>query len=442
MAALLDPRNRAAQWLAGLAGAGLLVTLVLALVPESAATLGAPGGVATALGRLAGLVGTYLMLVVVVLVGRLPALDRALGHDRLVRWHRRLAPWPLSLIAAHGALIAVGYGQAAHSGPLHQLGLLLTTYPGVLAATAGFGLLAMAGVTSYRRARAKMRHETWWAVHLYVYLGLALSFSHQLSTGAVFLAHPLARAWWISIWLATAGVVLVYRIGLPVWRSLFHRLRIVQVQREGPGVVSLTVEGHRLDRLGVRGGQFLQWRFLVPGLWWHAHPYSLSALPTESHMRVTVKDLGDHSSELARLRPGTRVAIEGPYGAFTPEVRAGDSVLLVGAGVGVTPLRALLEDLPQHVDAEVVLRASSEDDLVLEAEVAELVDQRGGRLHRLVGSRSAVRLDSAALRELVPDVAERDVYICGPDGFSAAVERAARLSGTRAAHIHREAFAL
>jgi ferredoxin-NADP reductase len=113
----------------------------------------------------------------------------------------------------------------------------------------------------------------------------------------------------------------------------------------------------------------------------------------------------------------------------------------VGAGVGVTPLRALLEDLPPHVDVEAVLRASSEDDLVLAAEVAELVDRRGGRLHRLVGPRSAIRLDSAALRELVPDVAERDVYICGPDGFSAAVERAARLSGTRATSIHREAFA-
>jgi predicted ferric reductase len=441
MATLLEPRNRTVQWLAALAGFGLIVTLVLALAAESAGTLAAPGGVATALGRLTGLVGTYLMLVAVVLVGRLPALDRAVGHDRLVRWHRRLAPWPLLLIAGHGALIAIGYGQAAHSGPLRQLGVLLTTYPGVLAATAGFGLIAMAGITSYRRARAKMRHETWWAVHLYVYMGLALSFSHQLSTGAVFLAHPLARAWWISIWLATAGVVLVYRIGLPVWRSVRHRPRVVEVRREGPGVVSLVVEGRHLDRLGVRGGQFLQWRFLLPGLWWQAHPYSLSALPTSSHMRVTVKDLGDHSRELARLQPGTRVAIEGPYGAFTPHVRASDSVLLVGAGVGVTPLRALLEDLPPHVDVEAVLRASSDDDLVLAGEVARLIDERGGRLHSLVGPRSAVRLDSAALRELVPDVAERDVYICGPDGFSAAIERAARVCGTPPARVHREAFA-
>lgn len=438
---LIHSRNRAVLALAGLAGVGLAVTAGLALSSESAGTLSAPGGPATALGRLTGLVGTYLLLIAVVLVARLPALDRAIGHDRLVRWHRRLAPWPLFLIAGHGALITVGYAQAAQTGALHQLGVLLTSYPGVLAATAGFGLLAMAGVTSYRRARARMRHETWWAVHLYVYLGLALSFSHQLSTGAAFVAHPAVRAWWISIWLATAGVVLVYRVGLPIWRSLYHRLRVVAVHSEGPGVVSLVIEGRRLDRLAVAGGQFLQWRFLRPGLWWQAHPYSLSALPTTSHLRVTVKDLGDHSSELARLLPGTRVAIEGPYGAFTHHARARDAVLLVGAGVGVTPLRALLEDLPAHVDVEVVLRASTREELVLEHEVAALVERRGGRLHRLVGPRSAIRLDRAELRRLVPDVAQRDVYVCGPEGFTAGVERAARDAGTPRARIHHEAFA-
>ena len=438
----LPQSSRRVVWLStGVAGAGLAVTLGLALSTESASSLSLPGGPATALGRLTGLIGTYLMLIAVVLVARVPALERAVGQDRLVRWHRRLAPWPLVLIAAHGALIAVGYAQAAQSGPLRELGVLLVSYPGVLAATVGFGLLAMAGVTSYRLARAKMRHETWWAVHLYVYLGLALSFSHQLSTGAAFIAHPLARAWWIAIWAATAGVALVYRVGLPIWRSVYHRLRVVAIHPEGPGVVSLVCEGRRLDRLPVHGGQFLQWRFLLPGLWWQAHPYSLSALPTSSRLRVTVKELGDHSGELARLRLGTRVAIEGPYGAFTRHARASDAVLLVGAGVGVTPLRALLEDLPTRVDVEVVLRASTQDDLVLDHEVAELVERRGGRLHRLIGPRSLIRLDATALRQLVPDVAERDVYVCGPAGFSASVERAARACGTPPDQLHHEAFA-
>ena len=229
MVTLRHSRDRVVRLAAGLAGIGLAVTLGLAASTESASSLSVPGGPATALGRLTGLVGTYLMLIAVVLVARLPALERAIGQDRLVRWHRRLAPWPLVLIAAHGALIAVGYGQAARSGPLHELGTLLTSYPGVLAATVGFGLLAMAGVTSYRLARARMRHETWWAVHLYVYLGLALSFSHQLSTGAAFIAQPLARAWWIAIWAATAGVALVFRVGVPLWRSVYHRLRVVEM---------------------------------------------------------------------------------------------------------------------------------------------------------------------------------------------------------------------
>ena len=74
-------------------------------------------------------------------------------------------------------------------------------------------------MTSYRNVRKHMRYETWWTVHLYTYLAAAIAFSHQLATGAPFLGHPLARAYWISLWLLTAGVVLCYRFGLPLVRS-------------------------------------------------------------------------------------------------------------------------------------------------------------------------------------------------------------------------------
>ena len=70
----------------------------------------------------------------------------------------------------------------------------------MLAAAAALGLLFLAGATSYRNVRKKMRYETWWAVHLYTYLAAALSFTHQLATGAPFLGHPWARAYWISLW--------------------------------------------------------------------------------------------------------------------------------------------------------------------------------------------------------------------------------------------------
>jgi predicted ferric reductase len=434
------PRPGVVDACAALAGLGFGAVLAAVVTGESAGALRAPGGLLTAAGRLAGFSGTYLMLIMVVLVARLPWLERAAGQDQLVRWHRQVSPWALGLIAAHVALISLGYAQAAQSGTLREVWVLVTSYPDMLAAFVGFGLLVLAAVTSVRLVKRRMRYETWWVVHLYLYLGLALAFAHQIATGVSFIGHPLVRDLWILIWAATAGVVLAFRVLLPIGRSLRHQLRIVAVRPEAPGVVSVICRGRRLDRLPVSGGQFLLWRFLTRDLWWQAHPYSLSALPSGDYLRITIKGLGDQSHAAARLRPGTRVAIEGPYGTFTGHARRSEAVLLVGAGVGVTPLRAMLEDLPSRTDVVVLLRASTVDDLIHRREVAELVAQRGGRLYEMVGPRHQVRFDPRTLSRIVPDISARDVYVCGPGGFSSEVARSARRLRVSSGQIHIEAF--
>jgi len=422
-------------------GVGLGLSIALALSEVSQATLALPGGKLDAIGRVSALIGTYLLLVMVVLVSRFAPLERAIGQDRLVRWHRRLAPWPLSLIVVHVVTITLGYAQATRTGAWRELWLLATGVPNMLAALAGFGLLVLAAVTSWRVARRHLAYETWWAVHLYFYLGLALSFAHQVTTGAAFVGHPLARWWWTALWAGTLALVVAYRILVPVYRSLYHRLRVVAVYQEGPEVISVVVEGRHLERLPVEGGQFLQWRFLRRGLWWQAHPYSLSAMPRPPHLRITVKALGDHSAQLSRIRPGTFVAIEGPYGTFTKHARSLDRVALLGAGVGVTPLRALAEDLPAGVDVVALLRASNHHEVVFAQEMQTLLESRGGRFQAVVGPRSAVRLDAVALRRLVPDLDRRDVYVCGPHGFTRQVVKAARALGVERDRIHTEAFA-
>ena len=432
------------EWMANVvtavAALGFGVTLGLGFTAETHGSLVAAGGLATAAGRFAGLTGTYLLLVLVLLISRLPWLEGVFGQDRLVRWHRLLGPWPIVLLGAHAVLITIGYAQQASVGPWHQAGVLLTSYPDVLAATVAFGLIVMAGVTSLRAVRSRMRYETWWAVHLYTYLALALAFSHQLANGASFVGHPLARVFWIVVWASTAGVVLVYRVGMPVWRTLYHRLRVVEVRREARGVVSVICAGRHLDRLPVVGGQFLQWRFLTGGLWWQAHPYSVSALPRPPYIRITIKALGDFSESVAKLSAGTPVAIEGPYGVVTKHSRSGDKVLLVAAGVGITPMRALLEDLPAAVDVVVVLRAPTPEDVIFQHEIAPLVHNRGGRLHVLVGNRHEVRLDPDLFRDVVPDIWSRDVYICGPQGFTDDVVVAAYELGVPLDRIHSESF--
>lgn len=89
-------------------------------------------------------------------------------------------------------------------------------------------------------------------------------------------------------------------------------MRVSAVVAEGPGVVSIIVQGQHLDELRAEPGQFLRWRFLTPDHWLTAHPFSLSAPPSDSHLRLTVKALGNGSGFLQQLEVGTWVVAEGP----------------------------------------------------------------------------------------------------------------------------------
>ncbi len=181
--------------------------------------------------------GTYLALLMVLLVSRMPVVERALGQDGLLRWHRQLSPWPISLIVAHVVLLTAGYAQSAQAGVWHEIGTIVGSFPYMVEATIGFILMVAIATISVRAIRRRIGRERWWALHLGMYLALALAFAHVIVLGPSFVNHPLARLLWILVWLATAGVVIAYRFGLPAVRSLRHGLEVAEVRPDGPDVV-------------------------------------------------------------------------------------------------------------------------------------------------------------------------------------------------------------
>jgi predicted ferric reductase len=419
-------------------GGGL--TVGSALISETAGQLRAAGGIAMFLGNLTGLVGTYLALVMFLLVSRLSFVERVLGQDGLLRWHRRLSPWPISLIVAHAFLLTIAYAQATHNGFWHQVGAFVSGYPGMLTAFVGFGLFIFVAACSVFAVRRRLRRETWWAIHLAMYAAFALAFAHEVVLGPSFVNHPVAQVLWSVVWAATAGLVLAYRIGLPVVRTLRHDLRIDQTRVEADGVTSIICTGRNLERLAVSGGQFFEWRFLARGLWWQAHPYTLSARPQPPYVRLTVKAVGDHSSAIATLQRGTRVAIEGPYGAFTTYAARHRQAAIIAGGVGITAARALLEDLNEHSKPVVVLRGSSESHIPLLEEVRQLVADRRGKITVLTGTREEVPV--LRVVEALPDLRRRDVYVSGSEEFVLAVSAALEERGVARSAIHSEVYAL
>jgi predicted ferric reductase len=400
----------------------------------------------TAAGRVTGLLGAYLALVCILLVARVPVLDRVAGFDRLTGWHRWAGSGCLALLLAHAALIVAGYTAADATGLWEELQRLVTGYPGVITALAALALLVVVAVLSARAVRRRLRYETWFFTHLYTYLAIALAFSHQLATGTDFVGRPLARGYWYALYAVVLGAALGCRLLWPAARALWHDLRVERVELLAPGVVSIEVGGRRLGRLRARSGQFFLWRFLGRGFWWEAHPFSLSAAPDGRRLRITVKSAGDFTARVARLAVGTRVVLEGPFGTFTGATRRRPRVALIAGGVGITPVRALLEDLPGAPgDIAVVYRAARADDVILREELEELALRRGVELHVVLGDHrtpaGAALLSPERLCALVPDIAQRDVYVCGPPAMTVATRESLRRSGVARGQVHTERFA-
>ena len=431
------------DWAALLLGAGLGLTLALQLTTVRTSDFTSVYAALASASRLSALVGTYFAIVGIFVVARMPWVERGVGHDRLVTWHRKLGPWSLYLIGAHVFFIVMS--SAGQDGVMLAVEMwqMLNSMAWMWPALAGFILMVMAGVTSYKKARAKMSYETWWIIHVYTYIAIAASFMHQVLNGQMFVGHPLNRLYWTFLYVAMAVCVIYYRFGIPLWRSLQLNLVVDKVVVEGPGVISVIMKGRNLDRLAAQGGQFFGWRFLTKGHALMSHPYSLSAAPTKNHLRITVKDLGDHSRSLAFLRPGTRVFVEGPYGAFTAGRSTRPHVVLIGGGVGITPVRALMDEFNGGAQIDVIFRASREEDLVLKAEMDYLANNSGEsmRIHYLVGSRKNHPMDARSMKALVPTFADSDIYICGPAPLVSAVRKAAEDLGVPKNRFHDEAFA-
>ena len=237
--------------------------------------------------------------------------------------------------------------------------------------------------------RRRLGYDALAHVHLGVYLAIALGFSHQLATGHEFVDQPVAVAYWWALYAATLAALIVFRVVLPVSRSLRHRLHVERVVPEAPGVVSLEIGGERLDRLAVRSGQYLHWRFLARGHWLHAA--SVLAVggagrpraadhgqgARRPHRRARVAAAGHAGDRRGPERPADRGGAPAPAGGADRR-RRGDRADPRAAGGHARRGGRDRGDLP---------RRPTPDALLFRDELDALADAAAPTLHYVVGAR-------------------------------------------------------
>ncbi len=407
-----------------------------------------PSDAFNGLGRVTGLVGTYLVLWQLLFMARLPWLERAFGLERMAFLHKWNGYVVIALLVAHAVFQTLGYQLGDGKDVAAQLGDFITSYDGLLAAIVSLGLFILVVVASITIAARHLAYETWYFIHLYAYLAVVLAFSHQLATGVDFAGNPAFVWYWCFLYGVVGASILLYRVIGPLATFRRHRFRVQSVEREARGVFSVYISGRHLDQFEAEAGQFAIWRFLDGTRWWQAHPFSISAIPDGRRLRITVKNIGDFTSGVHTLKPGTPILIDGPFGKFT-ERPANRKVLLIAGGIGITPIRPLAEEMAADgFDVRVLYRAHSEGHLVFRKEMDALTANLGVRVDYLVTQAGSNRLSRAAwfspanLARLVPDIADRVVYVCGPTGMMAAVRASLDALGVPSDQVRTEAFRL
>jgi predicted ferric reductase len=422
------------------------------------------------IGRLTALLAGYLALVEVLLLARLPFLERAVGFDRLTVWHRRNGFLVLALVLSHVVFSVWGYALQDRNPFLSEYWNWLTLpqpssatipggiggsisghalaatspYPGMITATVGTALLLAVVATSVVAVGRKLSYEWWYAIHFTVYAAIALSWFHMIPAGNDLVVDRVAADYWRGLFALTLALVFYFRVARPLLQAARLDLRVTEVIEEAPGVVSLRIGGRGLERLAARPGQFFLWRFVAKGFWYTKHPFSLSEAPNQESYRITVKALGDHTARIGEIPVGTRVLAEGPFGVFTADRSRTSKALLIAGGIGITPIRALIERM--NGDAVVLYRVLSSNEIVFAGELDRIASSNGMRIEYVVGDHldpgGRDMLSAGHLKELVPDLVDRDVFLCGPPGLVNRVVPALHRAGVPGRQLHVERFAL
>src|SRR6185369_216805 len=336
------------------------------------------GSILTASGRITGMVAGFLLLAQILVMSRVRWLERFIGAHALLKWHRELGAALFVLVIAHVVLITFGYAELNGISVFRQTGSLWSSYEDMITAYVATIILIIIGLMAIRAVRRRIPYEVWYYTHLSSYLILLWGYGHQFADGQELDKGEFGYWYWVGLYAIVLWCLLAGRVIGPIALNLRHRLRIAEVIAENDDMVSIYITGRRLEDLDARAGQYFRWRFLAKGCWWQAHPFSLSAAPNGRWLRLTVKVVGNHTADLAHLKPGVRIFAEGPWGVFTAEHRRRPAALLIAGGSGIAPIRALLEELPEGTI--VLYRARSVDEVIFRDELEWLAQRRRATL--------------------------------------------------------------
>jgi predicted ferric reductase len=442
---LFDSPATLSQQLLLLLWGGLLVGVVAIWAPIGTSLLSSgTDGIFLAVAQLMGLLATFFALTQFLLMGRIVWIEHTFGLDRLAHYHRLNGYLAITLILLHPLFITLYHLMEGEPSIWSAFVGIFAEHPYTLLALVSEILFITVVISSIYIARKHLKFETWYFVHMLTYSAIILASFHQFVNGSSLVSSQVAYNAWLGLYAFVALNLMIWRFGLPLYNFMKFDFRIVRVAKETPTVTSIYIKALGVERLKIKPGQFVMVRIFTRQLWWQEHPFTVSWIPKNDELRISVRNVGDYTAELQNLTPGARVLISGPFGRFTSDIATTKRRLFIAGGIGITPLRSLAEEaVDSGVNAVLLYANRNTADVPLKQEIDAL-----GLPTIYVYSDEKVDgvapgfINGDMIAESVPDFVNRDIYLCGPPAMMAALVDQLTALGVSSGQIHYELFAL
>jgi len=395
-----------------------------------------------------GYVGLSIVALEFSLVARLRHVAGAFGQDALEQFHRQMAYVAIVFLLAHPILLLVcGY----------PLGLLNPFSSGSIwawrwGAIALFGLVVLMALSMGHKL-FRMSYEWWHVTHRLLAPAVLIAALLHIFMVNGFTGRLPMRSLWIVYLAGFLGITIYHRVYTPIrmWRRPWV---VVRNSPELGGARTLVLEPVGHAGLSYEPGQFAWLNVGKTPFCGEEHPISFSTSaenPARGAIAFTIKALGDWSSTLVpKIQPGTRVWVDGPYGVFSPDREQGPGYVLLGGGIGITPLYSMCLTMADRGDVRPVFLfygGRSLDDLTFHNEINQLTKRMNLKCIYVLERASADWpgetgfIDADLLRRYLPEQYKRYQYfICGPLAMMDAMERALPAMGIARENIHTERF--
>jgi predicted ferric reductase len=388
-----------------------------------------------------GFVGLAMMGLEFALVARFKPVAAQFGQDALLQFHTQIGYVGLAFVLVHVAISAkwesLTFVNAVTAPALVWFGM-----------TAALALIALV-ITSVWRRRLRLSYELWHAAHaVLAVVAVAGALGH-----VYFVDEYVSTLWKQVLWglMSAAFLTLLVWVRLVKPRGMRESpWRLKSVHRERGQTTTLALSPPDGAAFRFDPGQFAWFGFGGSPFSLTMHPFSFSSSAEHDEVEIAVKALGDFSSRVHELDPGTAVFVDGPHGVFSIDQDEGPGFGFIAGGVGITGLLSMLRTMADRNDIRpaVLVYANGEWEGVAFREELERLESLLNLtvVHVLerppaswTGETGYVTTELLS-RRLPRGYRRWQFFICGPGPMMDAAEAALIVLGVPADRVHTERF--